>query len=105
MITLHIETPEGNTRDITVAPEGSLMEAIREAGFDALPAACGGCCSCATCHVVIEPDAFAKLAEASSDEDDLLDGSDYREESSRLSCQVPLTSDLDGMKLRIAVMD
>lgn len=105
MITLHIETPQGDTRAITVEPEGSLMEAIREAGFEALPAACGGCCSCATCHVVIEPASFAKLALASSDEGDLLDGSDSREESSRLSCQVPLSSELDGMKLRIALMD
>ncbi len=51
MITLTIETPGGATRDISVKPEGSLMEAIRDNGFDDLLAACGGFCSCATCHM------------------------------------------------------
>ena len=105
MITLNVETPTGEARAIMVAPEGSLMEAIRSHGFDELLAACGGCCSCATCHVMIDADPSLQLAAMSPDEDALLDGSAYREAGSRLSCQIPLSQELDGLKLRIAPMD
>lgn len=105
MITLTIETRAGETRDIAVPPEGSLMEAIRDNGFSELLASCGGCCSCATCHVVIDPGSSVALAAMSADEDDLLDGSDHRAESSRLACQIPLGIELDGLKLRIAPAD
>jgi len=105
MIRLHIETLNGETREISVEPEGSLMEAIRGNGFDELLAACGGCCSCATCHVMIDAGSSGNLAAMSPDEDNLLDSSNYREASSRLSCQIPLSSELDGLKLRIAPMD
>lgn len=105
MITLQIQTPGGKTRKISVEPEGTLMEAIRENGFDELLASCGGCCSCATCHVIIDADHSRKLAAMSPDEDGLLDSSDHREENSRLSCQIPISHELDGLKLRIAPMD
>ena len=105
MITLQIETRAGTTREITVKPAGSLMEAIRDNGFDELLASCGGCCSCATCHIIVDADSSAALPTLSPDEDTLLDGSDYRQESSRLSCQIPLSDALDGLKLRIAPAD
>lgn len=105
MITLHIETRAGAVREIRAKPAGSLMEAIRDNGFDELLASCGGCCSCATCHVVVDADFSAALPALSSDEDSLLDGSDYREGSSRLSCQIPLSAALHGLKLRIAPAD
>lgn len=105
MITLHIETRAGETREIRVKPAGSLMEAIRDNGFDELLASCGGCCSCATCHVVVDAASFPALPALSPDEDTLLDGSDHREGSSRLSCQIPLSDALDGLKLRIAPAD
>lgn len=102
MIRLKIESRAGEMREISVAPEGSLMEAIRDNGFDELLASCGGCCSCATCHVVIDDGHFPKLVAMLPDEDSLLDGSDHREKGSRLSCQIPLSQALDGLKLRIA---
>lgn len=105
MIRLTIECRNGETRDIGVKPEGSLMEAIRDNGFDELLASCGGCCSCATCHVVIEAGPVHGLAPMSPDEDSLLDGSDHREAGSRLSCQIPLGEELDGLRLRIAPAD
>jgi len=105
MITLEIEGHDGNIREISVEPEGTLMEAIRENGFDELLASCGGCCSCATCHVIIDTGSSPRLAAISPDEDNLLDGSSHREGSSRLSCQIPLSNELDGLKLRIAPMD
>ena len=83
----------------------SVMEVIRDNGFDELLALCGGCCSCATCHVHVDPAFADKLPEMSEDEDDLLDSSDHRDERSRLSCQIPLTAELEGIKVTIAEED
>ena len=105
MINLHIENLAGETRTIGVEPEGSLMEAIRANGFDDLLARCGGFCSCATCHVVVDPASSHELPPMSDDEDALLDESDYRESTSRLSCQIPLSPELEGLKVRIAKVD
>ena len=83
----------------------SVMEAIRDNGFDELLALCGGCCSCATCHIYIDPAFADKLPKLSEDENDLLESSDHRTENSRLSCQVQMTADLDGLKVTIAPED
>ncbi|MES2300516.1 MAG: 2Fe-2S iron-sulfur cluster-binding protein [Pseudomonadota bacterium] len=83
----------------------SVMEAIRDNGFDELLALCGGCCSCATCHVYIDPAFADKLPAMSEDENDLLDSSDHRNETSRLSCQVQITGELDGLRVTIAPED
>lgn len=88
------------------ADEGrTLMEVIRDNGFDELLALCGGCCSCATCHVHVDPSFKDKLPPMSEDENDLLDSSDHRDATSRLSCQIQLTDDLDGLKVSIAAED
>lgn len=88
------------------APEGrTLMEVIRDNGFDELLALCGGCCSCATCHVHLDPAYMDKVAPISADESDLLDSSDHRNEYSRLSCQVPVTPELEGLTVTIAQED
>lgn len=81
------------------------MEAIRDAGLDELMALCGGCCSCATCHIYVDPDFHDRLPKISEDENDLLDSSDHRAQASRLSCQLQLTADLDGLTVRIAPED
>ena len=83
----------------------SVMEAIRDNGFDELLALCGGCCSCATCHVFVDPAFADQIPAMSEDENDLLDSSDHRNETSRLSCQVQLTSALDGLRVTIAPED
>lgn len=83
----------------------SVMEVIRDNGFDELLALCGGCCSCATCHVYVDPAFEAVLPALSEDEDDLLDSSDHRNETSRLSCQIVLTDALEGLKVTIAPED
>ena len=105
MPKLIVTTRSGETREVEAAAGLSVMEAIRDNGFDELLALCGGCCSCATCHVHVDPAFFDKLPAISMDEDDLLDSSDDRDEYSRLSCQIPFTPDLDGMKVRIAEED
>ena len=83
----------------------SVMEVIRDHGFDELLALCGGCCSCATCHVHVEPAYFERLLQMEIDENDLLDSSDNRNPYSRLSCQIPFTSDLAGLTVTIAQED
>jgi 2Fe-2S ferredoxin len=83
----------------------SLMEVIRDNGVDDLLALCGGCCSCATCHVYVDADFARLLPPVGTDENDLLDSSDHRTERSRLSCQIPMTEDLDGLRVTIAPED
>lgn len=100
-----VTTREGETSSLTVKAGVSLMEALRDGGFDELLALCGGCCSCATCHVYIDPAFAAKLPAMSEDENELLDSTAYRTETSRLSCQIKLTDALDGLKATIAPED
>ena len=100
--SLTITNTKGATRTFDAATGRSLMEVIRDAGFDDLLALCGGCCSCATCHVILDPEDFAKLGAISADENDLLDGSDERTPTSRLSCQIIFTDALDGLRATIA---
>lgn len=83
----------------------SVMEVIRDAGFDELLALCGGCCSCATCHVYVDPSFAEALPKMSEDENDLLDSSDHRQANSRLACQVRLIDALDGLSVQIAPED
>ena len=95
----------GTEHVVDVANGLTVMEAIRDNGFDELLALCGGCCSCATCHIHVDAGAIDKLPAMSEDEDDLLESSDHRNETSRLSCQIPFTADLDGLKVTIAPED
>ena len=105
MPKLIVTTREGETSEIEVENGLTVMEAIRDNGFDELLALCGGCCSCATCHVHVDPAFTDKLPNMSEDEDDLLESSDHRAETSRLSCQIPFTEDLSGLKVTIAPED
>lgn len=81
------------------------MEALREGGIDELLALCGGCCSCATCHVILEPQACSALDSMNMDEEELLDSSSHRRLSSRLACQVPVSALLDGSIVTVAPED
>ena len=105
MPKLTVVNRAGEESTVEVAEGLTVMEAIRDNGFDELLALCGGCCSCATCHVHVDPAFTDKLPPMSEDEDDLLDSSDHRTETSRLSCQVPFTAELDGLKVTIAEED
>ncbi len=105
MPKLTVTTREGETSEIEVADGLTVMEAIRDNGFDELLALCGGCCSCATCHVHVDPAFVARLPQMSEDEDDLLESTDHRRDNSRLSCQIPFTADLDGLTVTIAPED
>ena len=105
MPKLVVVNRSGEVSTVEAAAGLSVMEAIRDNGFDELLALCGGCCSCATCHIFVDPAFADKLPKMSEDENDLLESSDHRNETSRLSCQVQLTADLDGLKVTIAPED
>lgn len=83
----------------------SVMEIIRDAGFDEMLALCGGCCSCATCHVFVDPSFADRIPAMSEDESDLLDSSDHRNDTSRLSCQITFGAALDGLRVELAPED
>lgn len=105
MPKLTVVTREGEEKTIEAADGLSVMEILRDNGFDELLALCGGCCSCATCHVHVDPAFADKLVAISEDENDLLDSSDHRNEFSRLSCQINFSEELDGLKVTIAPED
>ena len=105
MPKLIVVTREGEEKVVEGQTGLSVMENIRDNGFDELLALCGGCCSCATCHVHVDAKDVARLGPLSEDENDLLDTSDHRTETSRLSCQIPFTDELDGLRVTIAPED
>jgi 2Fe-2S ferredoxin len=82
-----------------------VMEIIRNSGVDEPFALCGGSCSCATCQVYVDPAFIGALPPISTEESDVLDGSGYRRETSRLSCQIPFKKELSGLRVKIAPAD
>ncbi|QWT16653.1 2Fe-2S iron-sulfur cluster-binding protein [Sphingobium xenophagum] len=105
MPSINVVTRTGESRIIEAAEGISVMEAVRDAGIDELLALCGGCCSCATCHVYVAEEFEGSLPALSDDENDLLDSSDHRNERSRLACQLMVNAGLNGMALTIAPED
>jgi 2Fe-2S ferredoxin len=105
MAKLTIVTREGAEKTIEAKNGWSVMENIRDAGLDELLALCGGCCSCATCHVFVDEDWMAAFPPTGADEDDLLDTSDRRAPNSRLSCQLEVGPAHDGLRVTIAPED
>ncbi|MEA1648478.1 2Fe-2S iron-sulfur cluster-binding protein [Nitrospirillum sp. BR 11164] len=100
MPIITVVSRDGTGRAIEMDAGMTLMEGLRDHGFDELLAMCGGCCSCATCHVYVEPP-----SPATGEEDDLLALSAHRRDTSRLSCQITLTPDHDGLRVEIPPED
>lgn len=98
-------TRRGEEKRLEIQDGLTLMELIRNAGIDEMLALCGGCCSCASCLVHVDPAFAARLSPISADEDDLLASSDHRQTSSRLSCQISMSKELGRLKVRIARED
>ena len=91
-----------NVERAVEAPSGAtLMEPLRDMD-DGVAAICGGMCSCATCHVYVDPEWLPKLPPPMSDEGDMLGDLSGRQTNSRLSCQIVLNDALSGLKVTIA---
>ncbi|TAL02743.1 MAG: 2Fe-2S iron-sulfur cluster binding domain-containing protein [Rhodospirillaceae bacterium] len=102
MPKLFVTTRDGSQTAIDSKPGLTVMEVIRQHGIDELLALCGGSLNCATCHVYVDQAFVEKLPPMSSPEDELLHLSDHRQGTSRLSCQIPFSENLDGLKVTIA---
>lgn len=105
MTTLRVTLRTGEVRMIEARTGTSVMEAIRDGGVDEIMAICGGCCSCATCHVYVSDQDWGRLSPASEGEQDLLEFSEHPTARSRLSCQIKLSDDLDDLSVTIAPED
>lgn len=85
------------SRTEAVSSEGdTVMETAQQNGVD-IEGACEGSMACSTCHVIVDPDWFAKLPTASEEEEDILDLAFGLTNRSRLGCQITMTKDLDGL--------
>ncbi|MDF1691836.1 MAG: 2Fe-2S iron-sulfur cluster-binding protein [Zhongshania sp.] len=88
---------DGNTQEVHAETGTSIMQAAVDNGIDGILGECGGCCSCATCHCYIDPAWVSKVSPADSTETDMLDCVLEPQETSRLSCQVIITDEMDGI--------
>jgi 2Fe-2S ferredoxin len=92
--------PNGTRRDVD-APNGlSVLEIAHKHDID-VEGACEGSLACSTCHVIVDPAWFGKLAKPTEDEEDMLDLAFGLEKTSRLGCQIVMTDALDGLVVRL----
>lgn len=90
------------TRHEVDATEGiSVMENAVQNGVPGIDADCGGQCSCATCHVYVDPSWFPKTGAPNDMEESMLDLNPERQDTSRLSCQIQFTPELDGLTVTV----
>lgn len=100
MLKMTFVDPDG-TRHEVEAPEGlSVLEVAHRGGFD-LEGACEGSMACSTCHVIVDADWFKKLADASEEEEDMLDLAFDVRPTSRLGCQITMNDALDGLVVNL----
>lgn len=102
MALIHVIDSEGEAHEVEGQIGLSLMESLRDLDNGTL-ALCGGMCSCATCHCFIEEPWASSLSERQDDELELLEDLDsFRQDQSRLTCQVEFTENMDGIRVEIA---
>ena len=101
MVKVNFVSAEGEHNGLDISAGISVMEGAVRGGIDGIDADCGGELSCATCHVRIDPEWLARLAPPSQDEVDMLEYALEADGRSRLSCQIVLTEDLDGLVVHI----
>lgn len=92
--------PDGGRREVNPPAGLSILEIARKYDID-IEGACEGSLACSTCHVIVEPDWYEALADASEDEEDMLDLAWGLTATSRLGCQIVVTQDLDGLTVSL----
>lgn len=92
---------DGTEHTVDVQPGLTLMEAALNNMVPGIDGDCGGACACATCHVFIEGDWADKTGERTSMEESMLDFASEVTDASRLSCQIKVTEEMDGLRLRM----
>ncbi|MBD1147511.1 2Fe-2S iron-sulfur cluster binding domain-containing protein [Pelagibacterales bacterium SAG-MED31] len=98
---LKVTDREGNKHELEGDSESTIMEILRDSGLE-IEASCGGCCACATCHVYVDEKWLNKIPPIDDDEESMLDQAFDVRISSRLSCQISLSEELDGIELELA---
>ena len=102
MTTITFIHPDGRSERVEAKTGDSVMQLAVAQGIDEIVAECGGNAMCATCHVYVDENWLARLPAMGDDEEALLDGTAAeRRANSRLSCQIKLSADLDGLILRL----
>jgi len=92
-------THDGTSQEVDAPTGTTIMEAAVQNMVPGIDADCGGACACATCHVYVDKDWLGKLPTKDDMEDSMLDFAENVEDNSRLSCQIKLTDELDGIKV------
>ena len=101
MVKITFIQPDG-TQQVVQAEVGlTIMECAKKANIAGIEAECGGACACATCHVYVDDGWRPKAGKPAEMEEDMLDFAFEVKESSRLSCQIKVTPELDGLVLRV----
>ena len=100
MVRVTFVTASGERVEAEGAQGQQLLELAQNSGMP-LEGTCEGQMACSTCHVIVAPEWLERLPEASDDEEDMLDLAAGVTRTSRLSCQIELTDDLDGLEVRI----
>lgn len=98
---LFVVDQDGSEHVLNAEDGQKVMEAIRDAGLR-IAAQCGGCCSCATCHVYVEIGWTERLPPMGEDEESMLELAVDPMPNSRLSCQLVISERLSGLRLRLA---
>ena len=103
LITVNVIDRQGSEHKLTTKPgQSSLMDVLYDADLD-VEAVCGGCASCATCHIFVSDNCLDRLPPRDDIQNMLLQyQSHFNEKTSRLSCQMPLSESLDGITVTIA---
>jgi 2Fe-2S ferredoxin len=100
MITVNFINSKGELKSVNAVEGETLMECAKKNDIHEIEAECGGGCSCATCHIYIDKDWIDKIDEPSEMEEDMLDFALNVKDNSRLSCQIKLEANLDGLTVR-----
>ena len=100
MVKVVFITRDGTRKEFEAAEQSSLLRVAQANGID-MEGACEGSMACSTCHVIVEPEWYAKLPAAGTSEGDMLDLTYGVTRTSRLGCQITLTPELDGLTVRL----
>ena len=101
MIQVTYTDSDGNSRTVEAQEGSTVMETALRNSVPGIDAECGGACACATCHVYVAPEWSEIVGKPSQMEEDMLDFAFEVRPTSRLSCQIKVTDDLEGLVVRM----
>lgn len=102
MVAVTFKCADGSEHQVDCDPGYSVMEAAYNNGVPGIEAVCGGAAACATCHVYVDPVWLGRIGEMRDNEDAMLFMANDRRSNSRLSCQIPISDDIDGLIVKVA---